>query len=208
MAYSYNRSGLSYVSAYVQPMNRLPTQSTMTQIADPIRPQSLYVHSDSKLDNGHVASWTSQKGMHDKTGASVSNFSAQNGHEYAIHAVQHNNSDDKVAGIIIDTAAEPGTSYYTNKNGMHINHNVANNTQYIHRMGTSGSVLLAWISLSDHKNALSGMYEEFHNGVSVGKAVVRELGSKYFTIDSLHTSEDLAAKIEQLEDRLDALTSG
>ena len=188
-------------------MNTFPAAaSTNNNVADPIRPLSLYVHSDTKIDNGHLASWTSQKGMHNRTGAQVSNFSAENGHEYAIHSVQ-NNTDDKVAGVIIETAAEPGEFSYTNKNGIYTTHQVTNNSQFIHRMATSGSIVLAWVSLSEHQNTLSGMYTEYHNGIEKGKAIVRKIDENYFSISSISTSDSLASRVEDLEARLDSLTS-
>ena len=207
MSYTYDSNGaLSFVSAYVRPMNNaFPTVSNNNNIADPISPLSLYVHSNNKIDNGHLASWTSTPKMHNRNGSQVTNFSAENGHEYAIHAVQ-NNTDDKVAGVIIETAAEPGQTTYINKNAIHTSHQVTNNNQYIHRMATSGSIVLAWVSLSDHQNSLSGMYDEYHNGVLQGKAIVRKIDSNYFSISSISTNDSLASRVENLEARLDSLT--
>ena len=212
MSYSYNSSGkLSFVNSYVPPTMNLPSSisSNINQnVADPIRPMSLYVHSDTELAHGHVAAWTSQKGMHNSIGASVTNFSADNGHEYAIQEVEHNsNENDKVAGIIIDTAAQPGQTQYTNKNGIHVTQNVANNTQFIHRMATSGSIVLAWICLDDHENSLNGMYDEYENGILKGKAIVRKIDNEYFSISSIASSDSFSSRVTELEARLDALTT-
>ena len=211
MSYSYNSAGkLSFINSYVPPTMNLPSSisSNINQnIADPIRPMSLYVHSNTELEHGHVAAWTSQKGMHNSIGASVTNFSADNGHEYAIQEVEHNsNENNKVAGIIISTAAQPGQTQYTNKNGIHVTQNVANNTQFIHRMATSGSIVLAWIDLDGHENSLSGLYNEYLNGVLKGKAVVRKIDSNYFSISSIASLDSLSSRVSELEGRLDSLT--
>ena len=206
MSYYYNNVGkLSYSNAYRAPQNQSISFSSSSQAPvtrDIIRPTSLYVESEHKLENGHIAQWRGEASMFKKDGQKISSFSAQNGHEYALSSVaacdQH--ASTQVAGIVIDHAANPDSVNFIHK-GVHSTHQIQDN-QHIHRLATSGSVVLAWVLADKHENSINGLYTELLNGADNGLCIVRSLGVNYFTIDRVGSN----TTVNQIRADLDTLT--
>ena len=213
MSYYYNSSGaLQYSHAYSRPTTTMRSSTSSAQVkADPIRPMSLYVHSNNEISNGHLARWEGTASMFHANGEQINNFSAQNGHEFALGQIESNDTvhSKEIAGVVIEKAAGPGDYAYKHK-AIHSTHPMQNNTKYVHRLATSGAVVLAWVLLDDHENCLNGLYTEYLNGAETGKAVVRELGTDHFTIEKMisnETYEALQAQVDTLTQRIDSLTS-
>ena len=211
MSYFFNNRGsLNFSKSYIAPSAQSFSSATQSKTtADAIRPQSLYVESQSHVTNGHLVQWTGTAAMFNTLGNNVTSFSAQNGHEFALSQVEpcdtiHSKS---VAGIIIDHAAGPGDSSFKHK-GDHSVYN-CNDNAHIHRLATSGSVVLAWVCVDEHENALDGVYTRYLNGVEDGLYIVRELGDEYFSLERVGSNssiDELATSVDLLTDRFDALT--
>ena len=205
MSYFYNRSGkLSYSNSYRTPQQQSISFSSSHSSGvtrDPIRPTTLYVESENKLTNGHVAKWRGEAAMFKKNGDKINTFSAQNGHEFALSSVEendkHGNTD--VAGIILEHAAQPESLNFVHK-GVHSTHQIKDN-QHIHRLATSGSVVLAWVLADQHENSLDGLYNEYLNGSDNGICIIRSLGTDYFTIERVGSNNS----INELRQDLDNL---
>ena len=210
MSYYYSKSGsLSYNHAYSAPhITPISTSSSNIQF-DPIRPSSLYVHSDHEITNGNLAKWKGTASMYDRNGSQINAYSSQSGHEFAIGRVEENDEiySQEIAGVVIEKSAEPGDYVFKHK-GVHSDHPMNNNTKYIHRLATSGSCVLAWVLLDEHEGELDGVYIEHLNGVAIGKAVVRELGANHFTMERIGNDDfqTLQTQVDTLQSRLDELT--
>ena len=143
MGYYYNSQGkLVFSKAYVAPRTMTNTTSAQTRSTiktDPIRPISLYVESNHRVENGHLAQWTGSAAMFSANGQKINSFTAQTGHEFALSQVQACDTvhSKKVAGVVIEHAATPDDDTYVHK-GVHSNHDLQDN-QHIHRLATSGS---------------------------------------------------------------------
>ena len=214
MGYYYNSQGkLVFSKAYVAPRTMTNTTSAQTRSTiktDPIRPMSLYVESNHRVENGHLAQWTGSPAMFSASGQKISSFTAQTGHEFALSQVQACDTvhSKKVAGVVIEHAATPEDDTYVHK-GVHSNHDLQDN-QHIHRLATSGSVVLAWVLADNHENALDGVYTQYLNGVENGLYIVRELGQDYFTMERVGSNSSIdavAQNVSILTARLDSLTS-
>ena len=209
MSYYFNSSGgLAVSNAYRAPMQTQQFSQGSIQraptVKDIIRPQTLYVESNNKLTNGHVAQWSSSSGasMFRKDGSKIESFESANGHEFALSAVEacDEHASTKVAGIILEHAADPTAVTFVHK-GVHSEHSITGN-QHIHRLATSGSVVLAWVLADQHDNKLTGIYNEYLNGAFIGLCIVRSLGSEHFTIERVGNSNE----ISQLRSDIDTLT--
>ena len=214
MGYYYDKSGkLQFSRSYVSPASTHTTAHTSSSRpvkTDSIRPVSLYVESNAKVDNGHLAQWTGSPAMFSSNGQKINTFTAQTGHEFALSQVQACDEihSKKVAGVVIDHAATPENTSYLHK-GVHDNFMVTGN-QHIHRLATKGSVVLAWVLADDHENALDGVYTQFLNGVESGLFIVRELGEDHFTMERVGSNSSidaLAQNVSLLTDRFNSLTS-
>ena len=162
------------------------------------------------MENGHLAQWTGSPAMFSTTGQKINNFTAQTGHEWALSQVQPCDEvhSKKVAGVVIEHAATPEDITYTHK-GVHSTFSLSDN-QHIHRLATSGSVVLAWVLADDHENALDGVYTQYLNGVEDGLYIVRELGDMYFTMERVGSNSSIdavAQDVDTLTARMDSLTS-
>ena len=207
MSYYFNNSGhLAVSNAYRAPSGSRTSSFTQGSIqrapvTDSIRPTSLYVESQHKLTNGHLAQWSGSAAMFKKDGAKIDDFDSTNGHEFALSSVEHcdEHGSKKVAGVVIDHAANPESVQFVHK-GVHSQHLISEN-QHIHRLATSGSVVLAWVLADLHENRLDGIYTEYLNGAEVGLCICRGLGADHFTIERVADSN----QVTQLRTDLDTL---
>jgi len=214
MGYYYNKNGnLVFSKSYVAPSRSTRTTHTTTPkvTTDIIRPQSLYVESSEHVENGNLVQWTGQAAMFSSTGQKVNQFTSQNGHEFALSQVEKCDEihSKKVAGVVIEHAASPEDSSFLHR-GVHSHHQVSDN-QHIHRLATSGSVVLAWVMIDDHENCLDGVYTQFINGVESGIYCVRELGEEHFSMERIGSNssiDELAQSVDTLTERFNSLTSG
>ena len=208
MVYYYSQGKLTFTPTLVQ--HRGPSVATTASkiTTDNIRPSQLYVESDIELEAGHLSNWTGEAAMFDRSGEKITDFSGEEGHEYALSKIETCDGahSKKVAGVVLETAAGPDSSAFLHKN-VHSYHSVKNNL-HIMRLATPGACVLAWV-LDGHENALDGVYQQYINGLEGDKFVVRELGENHFSIERIGadaTTADMIESIEELAARMDALT--
>jgi hypothetical protein len=176
---------------------------------DNIRPNELYVESATDVPAGHLVSWTGDPAMFLSDGQKLEEFNGDHGHEYAISRVSVPDTGSShlldIAGVVIETAAEPSDTTFLHKS-VHTRHPVVGN-QHILRISRPGSCALAWV-LDDHENSLNGVYTQYANGLEEGTFVIRELGTDHFTIEEINpVLSDVSAAVQELTDRLDMLTA-
>lgn len=196
MSYSYSSTGkVSYVHTYIQPRTSYSGRYSSYSPAEPptsepVNKHSLYANSQENVESGHFVSFSSLQAQ-----TSVPDLAT----------VEQTADHKHVAGVVIERAAEPTDTIYTNKNGIHSNH-VVSGHQHILRVGMPGSRVDAWV-VDEHENAFEGVYEKTINGAIVGHVVIKNIDAEHFSIETFGTNDNLVDEVADLRAKLEALTT-
>lgn len=150
----------------------------------------MYANSQEDVAPGHLVSFSNLQ-----TQTSVPELAT----------VEQTDNHNHVAGVVIENAAGPTDTTYTNKNGIHSTH-VISGHQNILRIGMQGSRVDAWV-VDEHENAFDGIYEKTINGTVVGHVVIKNIDAEYFSIEMFDTNDNLADEVADLRAKLEALTT-
>ena len=200
MSYNYSANGrLSYVHSYRPPRARdyveqaYVSRNTSQQASfrsEAANKHSMYANSQNHVEPGHFVSFSNLQ-----TETSVPELAT----------VEATTDHKHVAGVVIENAAGPTDTTYTNKNGIHSLHSISNH-QNILRVAMPGSRVDAWV-VDEHENAFEGVYEKTINGTVVGQVVIKNIDDEYFSIESFGSNDNLASEVAELRAKLEALTS-
>jgi len=135
-----------------------------------------------------------------KSGARVTSFDDSRGHEHALTSVEELTDKRKLAGVVLEVAADETQNTYVHA-GVRTNHNISEHKNIL-RVATNGCAL-AWV-LDGHENMLDGLYTLYRNGLEIGQSVVRNLGDTHFTIE--HLGEVNEDRLSALEEKFAELT--
>jgi len=153
----------------------------------------MYLHSEQPIEPGHLVQWTGEPYMFLKSGERVTSFDDTRGHEHALTSVEELNDKRKLAGVVLEIAADKDRNTYEHA-GVRTNHNISEHKNIL-RVATKGCVL-AWV-IDAHENMLDGLYTLYRNGLEIGQSVVRNLGDTHFTIEHLsNVNEDRLSALE------------
>ena len=188
MAFNISSSGkLSYSQAYLPQTGVVSAQPF--EHHDPTGIHSLYVNSEHDVEAGHLIV-LSETQMPTSIGG--------------MHTVREAVTNEKPIGIVMETAATPNSTFYTNKNGKQHSHYIKDHSHVL-RVARPGSIVNAWV-IDSHDNKFDGVYEKTINGAPDGLAVITEVDDEHFVIKPMTTQID-NSDVQLLKDRLDALTT-